>query len=74
MNQLHTLLMAGKQVALTQAISGLGGIGKTQLALEYAYQYRKATTISSGSAETEESLMASYVLLASLAAARIRRT
>src|SRR5690348_745212 len=67
LNQLHILLMAGKQVALTQAISGLGGIGKTQLALEYAYQYQKSYhDIFWASADTEESLMASYVLFAGL--------
>ena len=59
--------MAGKQVALTQAISGLGGIGKTQLALEYAYRYQKSYhDIFWTVADTYESLMASYVRLASL--------
>ena len=67
LNQLHKLLMAGKQVALTQAISGLGGIGKTQLALEYAYRHQKSYhDIFWASADTEESLMASYVRLTGL--------
>lgn len=67
LTSLHRLLMAGKQVALTQAISGLGGIGKTQLALEYAYRYQKSYhDIFWAFADTDKSLMESFVRLAAI--------
>lgn len=50
-----------------QAISGLGGIGKTQLAIEYAYRYgQEYQTVLWVKAETTETLNASYTEIARL--------
>ena len=36
--ELRNKLTSGQAAALTQAVNGLGGVGKTQLAVEYAYR------------------------------------
>ncbi len=51
--------------ALGQAISGLGGIGKTQTAVEYAYRYRdRYQAVLWARAETEQQLAAGFAELA----------
>ena len=39
LNEIHTAFKSGSAVCVKQAIAGLGGVGKTQLALEYAYRF-----------------------------------
>jgi hypothetical protein len=50
-----------------QAISGLGGIGKTQLVLEYAYRYvQDYQAVSWTRAESVDALISSYAAIAML--------
>lgn len=69
LEELHRRLGPDHTVALTQshAMTGLGGIGKTQVAIEYAYrhalEYRAVFWIG---AETIESVMADFLAIAEL--------
>jgi tetratricopeptide (TPR) repeat protein len=69
LSQLASILQSEQKTALTQphALSGLGGIGKTQLALEYAYRHRQDYhAVLWGPADTREALISTFVTIASL--------
>ncbi|HEY1348075.1 MAG TPA: FxSxx-COOH system tetratricopeptide repeat protein [Ktedonobacteraceae bacterium] len=64
---LHTRLGGHHAVALTQssALHGLGGVGKTQIALEYAYRHAlEYSAIFWIAAETQEQVIASLLRIA----------
>jgi tetratricopeptide (TPR) repeat protein len=66
---LHSRLHVERMVALTQsyAIRGMGGIGKTQIALEYAYRHAlEYSAIFWIDAETIEHIMTSLLRIAEL--------
>src|SRR5713101_2288477 len=63
--RLHDLLGRGTIAAISQAISGLGGVGKTQIAVEYACRYaREYKVILWMSADAQESVTSSFLAIA----------
>jgi tetratricopeptide (TPR) repeat protein len=71
LEKLTSQLVGEKPIAITQAIEGLGGIGKTRLAIEFGWwvwENKKCQAVFFVSAETPERLRAS---LASLAAEKM---
>lgn len=64
---LHAQLGVDRTVALTQssALHGLGGVGKTQIALEYAYRHAlEYSAVFWIRAETEEQIVFSFLRMA----------
>jgi tetratricopeptide (TPR) repeat protein len=69
LSRLHTQLQAGQALALSQpqAINGLGGIGKTQIAVEYAYRHRSMyQAILWVQSDTRDNLISSFTSIAQL--------
>jgi len=67
LTRLHAALQVQNAVAVghPQGISGLGGVGKTQLALEYAYRYRDDYALIAWiSADSRQALVVSLMELA----------
>src|SRR5215470_1750851 len=65
--RLRYQLQAGQTMALSQpqAISGLGGVGKTQVALEYAYRHAQDyQAVYWTRADSRDALMAGYFQIA----------
>jgi tetratricopeptide (TPR) repeat protein len=69
LTRLRTQLQSGQATALSQpqAITGLGGIGKTQIAVEYAYRFHQDyQVVLWARAEDTEALTSSFITIATL--------
>jgi tetratricopeptide (TPR) repeat protein len=69
LTQLYAALHQRGTVAITQAhaLCGLGGIGKTQIVLEYAYRYRdEYRAVLWVKSDSSENLLSDFLTLASL--------
>ena len=67
LRQVRSFLQLEQVLAQPQAISGLGGNGKTQLVVEYAYRYRQDyQAVLWVQAENKDTLTSSYISLAAL--------
>jgi tetratricopeptide (TPR) repeat protein/transcriptional regulator with XRE-family HTH domain len=67
LNQIRAVFQSRKASGLILALTGLGGVGKTQIALEYAYCYRDLyQAILWINAATRDTLSNDFLMLASL--------
>jgi serine/threonine protein kinase/tetratricopeptide (TPR) repeat protein len=67
LKSLHDGFCSQKKVIQTQALSGLGGIGKTQIAIEYVYRYpSEYRYIFWVRGETREKMRSDFASLASI--------
>ena len=69
LHHLAASLRTGQAVGISQpqAVHGLGGVGKTQIALEYAYRYyQDYDAVLWTRADTQEALISGFVVFAAL--------